>query len=131
MTAVPMQMIKPPTNMPTRRPKRSLEEGKVDHAGRNEGRLLYVQAPAKKEPIIVPTLNMEKIIPVAGFCGQPMANFILDTPELSTDILFPRLVPLVKRSVYARIPLIPFLKERVAVHEGGYKDKTSKYARLT
>ena len=63
---------------------------------------------------------------------QPMPNLIiLNTPELSTDILFPRLAPLVKRSVYARIPLIPILKERVAVHEGGYKDKTSNYARLT
>ena len=92
---------------------------------------MYVQAPAKKEPIIVPTLNMEKMIPVAGFCDQPMPNFILNTPELSTDILFPRLVPSVKRSVYARIPLIPFLKERVVVHDGRYKNKTNKYDRLT
>ena len=90
-----------------------------------------MQAPAKKEPTIVPTLNMEKIIPVAGFGDQSMPNLMSSTPELRIDILFPRLVPLVKRSVYARIPLIPFLKERVAVHEGGYKDKTSKYARLT
>ena len=90
-----------------------------------------MQGPAKNAPIMVPTLNMEKIIPVAGFCRQPMPNIILNTPELSTGIPFPRLVPLVKRSVYAGIPLIPILKERVAVYESGYKDKTSKYARLT
>jgi len=36
MTAVPMQMIKPPMNMPTRRPKRSLEEeaAKLVHVDR-------------------------------------------------------------------------------------------------
>ena len=74
MTAVPMEMSTPPTNMPARRPKRSLEEGEVDHAALDEGTGLYAQGPAKKAPTIEPTLYMEKIIPVAGFCGQPMQN---------------------------------------------------------
>ena len=74
MTTVPMLMIMPPTNMPARRPKRSLEEGKVGHAGRNEGTWLYAQGPAKKAPTIIPMLYTENITPVAGFCGQPMPN---------------------------------------------------------
>ena len=56
---------------------------------------------------------------------------MLNTPELSIYILAPRFVPLVKRSMYGRIPLIPILKERVAVHEDGYDDKTSRDAILT
>ena len=48
MTAVPMQMINPPVNMPARRPKRSLEEGKFDHVGRSEGNVV-VRAGGGKE----------------------------------------------------------------------------------
>ena len=53
------------------------------------------------------------------------AKLLLSTPELIIDIPSPRLAPLVKRSLNARIPLIPILKERVTVHEGGYDNKTS------
>ena len=67
----------------------------------------YAQGPAKNGPTIAPTLYIEKTTLVPGFGGLTRAN--RSKPE---HVPSPRLVPSVKRSIYACIPLIPVLKKQ-------------------